>query len=95
MTHLVHVEFLIVADGFQGKGIAGNLVREGMRRARESEAEAMITETTGYFSARAFEKQGFKCVSEIMYNDYVDEKGEKILQNMAPHKSIKLMLLYL
>ena len=56
---------------------------------------AIVTEATGLFGVRAFEKQGFKCVSEVTYEDYVDEKWEKILRHLTPHKSIKMMLIYL
>ena len=35
ISHLVHVEFLLVANEYQGKGIAGKLVQKGIKRGQK------------------------------------------------------------
>ena len=41
------------------------------------------------YSKRIFERTGFECLGEIVFDDYIVD-GEQVLTNMGEHKSIKV-----
>lgn len=41
------------------------------------------------YSKRIFERSGFDCLGEIMFDDYKVD-GEQVITNTGEHKSIKL-----
>lgn len=52
-------------------------------------------ECSSYFTAKAVEKLGFKCIYSLLYMDYVNEKGEIVFKPQPPHEHFKIYMLLL
>lgn len=61
----------------------------------QKECTLVYVECSSYFSAKAAERLGFKCIYTLYYRDYVDENGEVIFKTSPPHDSSKVYVLSL
>ena len=64
-------------------------------RAKSDDLTALVTEASSVYSQSMLYKLGFKCISEVKYEDFKNEEGEVVFKDMGPHLSFKLMILYL
>ena len=48
---------------------------------------------TSNFSAKAVSRLGFQCIFTLNYDDYVDEKGDKIFSVKSPHTCVKTFVM--
>lgn len=55
----------------------------------------VYVECSSYFSAKAAEKLGFKCIYTLYFRDYTDENGKEIFKTIPPHDSSKVYVLTL
>lgn len=63
--------------------------------ALESGCQMIAVECSSYFTAKAAERFGFKCIYSLSYLDYLNQKGEIIFKTQPPHEHIKIYVLFL
>lgn len=53
----------------------------------------IYVECSSYYTAKAAEKLGLKCIHSVTYSDYIDEKGEVVFKTQPPHKCFQVYAL--
>ena len=61
--------------------------------ARGQQFDAVVVESTHLHSQKLFAKQGMKCISEVIFEEFKDENGELVFKHTYPHRSIQLLML--
>lgn len=61
----------------------------------EKQCTLVYIECSSYFSAKAAERLGFKCIYTLYFRDYVNNNGEIIFKTPHPHDSSKVFVLNL
>lgn len=61
----------------------------------EKECTLVYIECSSYFSAKAAERLGFKCIYTLYFRDHVNENSEVIFKPPPPHDSSKVFVLNL
>ena len=88
---LIHI--CIVHPSFQRCGLGQRMLEWTIEKAKIIGVPGLLAEATGIYSQRNFAKNGFKCIGEVAYHDYKDEKGNLVFPELEPHKSIQLMVM--
>ncbi|XP_063710623.1 uncharacterized protein LOC134839114 [Symsagittifera roscoffensis] len=89
----LRLRLVTVSEKFQRRGTSGKLVDDVINRAKQNGDLAIVAEATGIYSQRIFANRGFRCISELKYSEYKDEKGDVVFKGTAPHSSLKLVVL--
>lgn len=55
----------------------------------------IYAECSSYYSAKAVENFGLKCIYSVTYTDYIDENGEVVFKTQPPHECFKVYALLL
>lgn len=81
-----------IEQKYQGQNIGFDALKLDEKIAREKGYGLIKTEASGIYSARILEKAGFKCVSEIRYECFLDKNGKVMIPVKSPHVSLKLLV---
>ena len=91
-TQFVHLQLCVVHPKFQKLGIAQSMLEWTIEKARKNGVAGVVADATGVFSQNLFTKNGFRCISEVFYDEYKNSNGELVFPPKEPHNSIKLMI---
>ena len=64
-----------------------------IEKAKVNRVGGLVADATSAYSQNPFERIDFKCISEVIYNEYKNDKGRVIFPSKEPHKSVRLMVL--
>lgn len=91
----VLVRLCVVHPKYQKMGIGKRMLEWTIQMAKANGVPGIVAETSGIYSQRSFSKFGFRTISEILYHQYKDEKGNLVFPDTGEHTSIQLMYLEL
>lgn len=68
-----------------GQGLGTELVRRSEVLGKELGCKVTTVIATGLYSGKIFSKRGYVSVKEVLYADFIDEKGELYLKDTRQH----------
>lgn len=88
---IFEVRILSVDAKFRGQGIAKNLLRKCEEIAIENGFRMLKLDATSLFTQKVSASLGYQMRSEYRYDEYVNEKNERVFDVEPPHESCKTM----
>eukprot|EP00301_Raphidiophrys_heterophryoidea_P023600 c7427_g1_i2.p1 GENE.c7427_g1_i2~~c7427_g1_i2.p1 ORF type:complete len:179 (+),score=19.00 c7427_g1_i2:220-756(+) len=89
---IARLSLLAVDPDYSGKGISIELVKQNVDTLTKLGYGCVVSECTALGSQRATARNGFSCLSEIVYTEYTTETGEQPLALMTgPHRTAQLV----
>ena len=88
----LHIHLLAVDLAFRGRGIGRALMEKARDIAASEKYPLLFVICSSFFSARAAENMGMKCIYSMPYSEYKDEQGEPIITPPYPHQEIKILI---
>lgn len=92
---VLHVHVMGVDSALRGHNIGGRMVEEVLNVAKRLQYEMVSVDCTSVYSAKIFERMGFKCINIKYYKEYIDETGKQVFKPEAPHECVKTFALKL
>lgn len=87
---LLHVMIIAIDGHYRGLRLTEKLIRASLERAeREFQLKGAFSEATSLYSSKAFRKQGFQILTELIYSEY---EPERLSQLIGEHDRCQLLV---
>lgn len=87
----IYLEILSVNDKYRNIGIAKQLLNQSFEYMRSDNISVCQILCTNYYLIKLCEKLGFKCMAEVLFDDYTVDGKHPIIP-AEPHKSGKILI---
>ncbi|RZF35579.1 hypothetical protein LSTR_LSTR005107 [Laodelphax striatellus] len=92
VDEIFEIRLISVDSTYSGKGIARELVLRSDNLGRKLGFKLGKADCTGFFSQKAFIKNGYEKIHEIKYACYKDKQGNVIFKTKPPHESMAVLV---
>ncbi|KAJ9595628.1 hypothetical protein L9F63_013180 [Diploptera punctata] len=88
----LHIHLLAVDLAFGGRGIGRALMERTRDIAQSAKYPLLYVLCSSFFSAKAAEKMGMKCIYSLPYSAYTDDTGKPYITPPFPHTQVKILI---